>query len=765
MVSLKSALVAAVSGNDNRRSRSDKREDDKIVQEAKDRFKRCQDWEATARKRYEADIKFCEGDSDNLYQWDRAVYNARINDPSGPKPALTVNKTRQHCLQIVNDARQNKAQIRIRPTGDGATYEAAQVFEGVCRHIEYISNATEAYEAATWHQVAGGWGYWRIITDYVSPDSFDQEIYIRRISNPMMVYLDPDISEFDGSDARFGFVFEDLSREEFDAKYPKFQEEVGGSGVPLNNSDGWNDKDHVRVAEYYRKSDETDKLLLLLAPNGENKSVMESEIPGGRDALPPGIVVYKERTTTRDKVEWFKIAGDKIVDRGDWAGRYIPLVRCVGEETIIDGELDRKGHTRSLKDPQRMYNFWTSSATEHIALQAKAPWVGPARAFEGHETEWANANRTNAAYLTYNDQDPDTEQPIQAPTRMPPPQTPTAYIEGMRWSQQELMMASGQYQSQFGENENAKSGVAINARQRQGDNATYHYIDHLAQAIRFTGRILIDLIPKIYDTERTVKILAENGDETDVKVAPGAGVPHQQLLDGQPANAEQIKQAQANPDLADKVQVVFDPTVGKYEVQADVGPSFGTKREEAFNALSQIMAQNAEAFKIGADIMFRAADFPMADELAERIKRTIPPAVLGQGESPEVQQIKGEAQQQVQSMQQIIAQLVQENADKDLKLKQRDAETQIKEYQAETARMQAIGGLDPEAMKPVIRQLISEALGTPIVPLMGAHAEAEAIHLPQPAPGQEGAAPTNGASPQQSASPAAALPPDSMAGA
>jgi hypothetical protein len=326
----------------------------------------------------------------------------------------------------------------------------------------------------------------------------------------------------------------------------------------------------------------------------------------------------------------------------------------------------------------------------------------------------------------------DAGQPIPAPQRVQPPVSAPVAMDGMKVAQMELMMASGQYQSQFGENENAKSGVAIQTRQRQGDNATYHYIDHLAQAIRFTGRILIDLIPKIYDTPRMVKILAENGDESEVQVQPGMsdGVPHQQLVDGQPASAEQVKEAQANPDMADKVQVVFDPSVGQYEVEADIGPAFATKRQEAFQALSQIMSQNQEAWKVAGDLLFRAADFPMADELAERMKRTISPQILGEGEPPQVQAIKQQAQQQIQGMQGIISNMVQQLADATLKLKQRDEAHDLDTYRAETQRMQAVGAIDPEALKPIVRQLVSEAMGTPIVPLMAAHAAAEQHFMP-----------------------------------
>ena len=722
--------------------------DEKILQEARDRLERCQEWESTARPRSIEDVKFCEGDSDNQYQWDQGILNKRSSDPGGPRPCLTINKTRQHCLQIVNDARQNKAQIQVRATGDGATYDSAQAFEGVVRHIEYVSNALEAYDAATWHQVTGGIGYWRVVTDWADTRSFDQEIFIRRVKDPLTIFLDPDINEFDGSDARFGFVVKDMPRDQFDVEHPDWKDEL--SGDPLTDGTGWNDRDHVRIAEYYRKKGKSDRLIALVGngtPAGDDgvpasstmlKSAMSADAYA---SMKEAGLIERERDIVRDEVEWFKIVGGRIVERQAWAGKYIPLVRVVGEETIIDGVLDRKGHTRALKDPQRMYNYWSSSATEGVALQGKSPYIASARAIEGYETYWNNANRENYSVLLYNDVS-DDGVPIEAPKRAQPPVMSSAHIEGMKQAQMELMMASGQYQSQFGENENAKSGVAIQTRQRQGDNATYHYIDHLAQAIKFTGRILIDLIPKIYDTERVIRILGEDGSQSEVTVDPTAPKPHMQLINGQPASPEQVKQAQSDENLKAKVQTIFNPSVGTYDVEADIGPAYATRRQEAFNALSQIIQQNQELAKVAGDLLFRAADFPFADEIAERLKRTIPANILGAGPPPEVaqmqqnmQQMQGEAAKQMQALQNIIKELTAKLSDAQTKLKDRGQDQLLDEYRAETDRMKAVGAIDPAAMEPVIRTLVSDALGTPIVPVMAAHAAAnQAMQLPNDDP-------------------------------
>lgn len=640
--------------------------DDRIIQEGKQRFARCETWEGDARKAFLSDYKFANADSDNLYQWPEDVRNGRELDD---RPCLTINKTRQHCLQIINDAKQNKPSVKVKPIGNGATYEASQVYEGIVRHIEYISNAQSAYDTATTFQVMAGIGYWRVVTDYAGDDTFDQEIFIRRIKDPLTVFLDPDIREADGSDAQFGFVFDDMVRKDFNKKYPKYKDMISAT-TALDPDDTWLQDDKVRIAEYYRRTQKKDRLMAFTDPaTGQQSIVKASSVPKEIMDLVTDAPGTQFRDIQEDQVEWFLIAGDKILERNEWPGRYIPIVRCVGEETIIEGELDRKGHTRAMKDAQRVYNYWSSSAVEQVALQGKTPYIAPIAAFEGLETHWQQANTTNFAYLGYNGYD-DKGQPIPPPQRQPPPVMAQAYITGMQISSQEIKEVSGQFQAELGMQSNETSGVAIQQRQRQGDNATYHYIDNLAMAIRFTGKILIDLIPKIYDTPRVIKIMAEDGVEHQVTIDPKA---QQAYLEKQQEQKE-------------VVQSIFNPNVGKYDVEADIGPAYATRRQEAFNAFLQIMSQNKDLMHIAGDLMFKAADFPMADELAERLKRLIPPQVMGDAPPPEVAQMG----QQLQHMQGLLMNTMQELADAKRDLKAKDTQKEIDEYKAITERIKTL---------------------------------------------------------------------------
>jgi hypothetical protein len=656
-----------------------KRTDSAIIKEAKDRFKRCEEWESEARARFVEDRKFANADSENGWQWNDKVRTARELDS---RPCLTINKTRQHNLQIINDARQNKPAIDVRPVSNGATYQSAQVFESITRHIEYISNAQTIYDRATVFQVEGGIGYWRVCTDYADDESLDQEIFLRSVKDPLSIYMDPDILELDGSDARFAFVFDDMPTDEAKAKFPQFADAFPTADT-LGKGNEWLNKDHVRVAEYFRKSETKDRLISYVDTGGQRKETRASKLT---QPIIDGLMQDPD-TRTRDltgsKIEWFQIIGDRIVDRNVWPGVYIPIVRVVGEETVIDGRLDRKGHTRSLKDPQRQYNFWSSGAAEFVALQSKSPYIAPVRAIEGLENYWENANTENFSVLPYNDTD-DSGVEIAQPRRSEPPVMAPAFVAGMQVARQELMEVSGQYQAEMGAPSNEKSGIAIQERQRQGDNATYHFIDHLAVAIRFTGKILIDLIPKIYDTPRIVRMLGEDGTGEPVSLDPQAKQAYQEQTDQQ----------------GQVIAKIFNPNVGRYDVQADIGPDYGTKRQEAFNALTQVVMKSPELMNVIGDLVFKAADFPMSDEVAERLARMVPAQALG-GPNPEVVTLQTQLGQCQAALEACIRELAQEKK-----------KVGVETYKAETDRMALAKDVDPMALVPAIHAAIVEALSS-----------------------------------------------------
>ncbi|MFC4275559.1 portal protein [Achromobacter aloeverae] len=681
---------------------------EELIARAHRRFKACQDWESTARQRFADDIRFCYADPDNHEQWNAAVRAQRQLDG---RPMLTINKTHTHVLHVVNDAKENKPSVKVHPVGSEATYESAQVFEGVIRHIEYISDAQTAYDIATENMVAGGIGYWRITTAYTDDNGFDQEIFIKEVPDPLAVYLDPNIKKRDGSDAKYGFVYDEWPREEFERKYP----DAAASSTTLGEDiGGWLSNNRVRVAEYYEVVESKEWMYALPNGDGTFEFLRESAMTKEQKQLikkTKGQELQRRKVDKRE-VKWYLIAANAVIDESRWAGKYIPIVRCVGEEIILDGKLDRKGLVRYMKDAQRMYNYNTSAAVEYGALQTKAPWVGPIEAFEGHENYWATANRENYPYLPFNGRD-ELGNDIPAPQRPNPPSSAPVYMDGMQAAAQEMMMTSGQYEATFSEQGNEISGKAIDQRQRQGQRATYHFIDGVANAIRYTGKQLLDLIPKIYDTKRVIRIMAEDGEQQQIQIDP----------EQRQGVVEQGDDKQQNA-----VQSIFNPQVGTFDVVVEIGPNYQTRRQEAFNAMRELISAVPQLAQVIGDLFMANGDFPSADKLAERMRNWIPKEIQGEGPTQQEQQLMQQNQQLIQMVQNLGAQLESKQNLEKIEKQRADIDAlnhmalrmentqkaMIDSFKAETDRLKAVQPMmTPEAMEPILRKLMVEILKAP----------------------------------------------------
>lgn len=673
--------------------------DEEIITEAKKRLKGAIDWEAYFRTNFRFDKRFDAGDSVNNYMWPDTLYLPRANIG---KPCLTTNKVHQHVLQVTNDARQNHPEVKIRPIDGGATFKASEILEGITRHIFYISNADDAIDQATNDMVVGGIGWWRVTTAYASDESFDQDIRLERISDAMSVYLDPDIKQLDGSDAMYGFLFKDMVRDDFNKTYPDFENEVDDSAALGTSENEYNwfarpHENHVRVVEYYRRMEVKDKLHLL----ADGSLVHESEAKKANVLKEVRAGSQKSRDIMRHEVEWLLMAGDHIIDRAPWPGSTVPLVRVVGEENVIDGILDRKGLVRAMIDSARMYNVMNSAAVEYVGGQTKTNWLVSKEATEGLEQYWDDANIKTFSVLFYNALNDAGEQTIPPPERIAPPEYAPGYRDALAQASTDMMGVSGQFEASFGQQSNERSGKAINERVRNGNNSTFHFINNLAVGIRYTGRIILDLIPKVYDTPRVMKILGQDGRMATVALDPAMQQAHSEVpgMDYESFSPQQIA-------------VAINPQIGKYDVQADVGPSFGTRRMETFNALSSILMQNESLTPIIGDLLFKAADFPMADEIAERMQEH-----FNSQADPAVQQ----AQQTLAQQHQVMTAQAQEIEQLKSKALTREMQKEIDWYKAETDRAKVMSSIDPAAFIPIIRQQVSEMLGVPANQLIAAH--------------------------------------------
>ncbi len=679
---------------------------DPLIDEARQRLDWVIQWEGTWRPRFLDDIRFADGDSDNNNQWPNEIRQTRDIDK---RPCLTINIVRQHNLQIMNQARKNKSTAKIMGTGNGATQESANAFKWIIERIQYQSNAQEAYTTGREFQIKGGIGWWRIVTDYYDSNSFDQDIFIRRIPDPLSVYMDSDCKERDCSDARYAFVFSTMTKEEFLEEFPGKETlaTMQPLGVRVNDLDVRGDN-HVRVCEYFRKVFEKDELISFIDPaDGQRKSRLKSK-------MTPNIVrdlKKDEKTLVRDVsrpvIEWKLIAGEEVIDETEWPGKYIPLVRVIGEEVIVDGILDRKGHTRAMKSAQRMYNFNASAQVEFVALQSKVPWIAPAKAIEELETYWNTANIQNYSVLPWNhvdDENPD--RPIPPPFRQEPPNVAPGFQIGMDTAFNQLMMASGQWQNQMGMMGNERTGEAIARRQEQSDTSVFHFEDNYGEALRYTYKQLIDLIPKIYDTRRVMQIFGDDGVDMEMKIDPTLRQAYVQRLDVDNNVIERI----------------FNPSVGQYDVAADIGPDIGTRRQSTVDALTLILTQAPALTGIIGDLLLKSMDFDEAQEASLRLRRMIPPQALGQGPTQHEQQLM----QQISQYQNALEKVTQKLGISQAKLVGKDEMREIDVYKAETDRLNVlVDGLQtsPDQMKQVVQQLVEETLTTHLGHILADHQE------------------------------------------
>jgi hypothetical protein len=681
---------------------------DPVVDQAKKRFNRCSEWEAPSRARFVEDMKFAFGDADNGYQWPQAIRRTRDVDN---KPCLTMNVIRQHNFQIINDAKRNKSEVTVLAAGGGATYESAEVYRSLLSDIQYNSQAQQAYTLAREFQVQGGIGWWRLVTRYVGNDTFDEEVRIEPVIDPLSVYLDPDIKQRNGSDARFAFVFDDVPRDQFREAYPEYVSAVGRNPLGVGTGDDdWITRDHIRVCEYFRRIPKEDKLYSFIDPSdGVRKSLKESKMPKELRKALKDDPLTRIRTIWDEEIEWYLIAGDEIIDQTIWPGKYIPLIRVIGEETVIEGILDRKGHTRAMKDAQRIYNYNASAQVEHVALQTKTPWKGAAAAIEEYETLWAAANTSNAAFLPFNhlDDDGNPIPPEALPSRLDPPVPSQAFEMGMQAAFNQMMMVSGQWQNTMGQQGAERTGEAIQGRQEQGDISTFHFRDNYETALIYTGMQLIDLIPKIYDTQRIMMIQADDGSMFEL------------LMDPTAAQAIQVQKA-VNGEV---VKTIFNPAVGRYSVRAAPGQAFGTRRQETVQALTLILTQAPTLTGVIGDLLLSAMDFREAQEAAQRLKRMVPPQALGQGPTPNEQNLMQHNLALTNALRESLQRLGKEQ----LKLAGKDQMRDIDAYKAETDRIKALQEafqFDPEGVRNMLEDLVREAAQTHLVPILEANRQA-----------------------------------------
>jgi hypothetical protein len=664
--------------------------DSDVLSTARDRLSMAISAYSESREDELDDLRFYAGSPDNQWQWPADVLATRgavQGQTINARPCLTINKLPQHVHQITNDQRQNRPSVKVIPVNDDADVEVAEIYNGMIRHIEYISDADVAYDTACENQVAYGEGYIRLLTQYCDDNTFDQDIKIARVRNSFSVYMDPLIQDPCGSDAKWCFITEDLSQEEYHRLFPNASplSTLETLGVGDQNLSQWLNTDTIRIAEYFYI--EYDKQTLNLYPG--NVTAFEGT-PEDKELRRVYGKPKKSRQADRKKIKWCKINGYEILEEQEWAGSCIPVVRVIGNEYEVEGRIYISGLVRNAKDAQRMYNYWTSQEAEMLALAPKAPFIGYGGQFEGYETQWKTANTQNWPYLEVNPDVTDGQGAVlPLPQRALPPMAQTGLIQAKMGASEDIKSATGQYNASLGQTSNERSGRAILARQREGDVGTYHYQDNLARAVRYVGRQLVDMIPKIYDTRRIARIIGLDGETKMVKIDP--------------MQPEAVRKIQNQEGIV--IDKIYNPSVGKYDVVVATGPGYATKRQEALEAMAQLLQGNPQLWAVAGDLFVKNMDWPGAQEMAKRFAKTIDPKLMQEADDNPALQA---AQQQMQAMAAELDQLhnMLQNVGKSMEaqdMERKDFEARIKAYQAETQRISAVqAGMSEEQIQDIV---------------------------------------------------------------
>jgi hypothetical protein len=655
---------------------------DDVVSDAKACFRLVLDAEGNNRDLAIDDLQFLNGDIQS--RWGDAATQRGIDG----RPALIVNTLPATLAMVVNDIRQNRQSIHVHPVGGEADEDVAEVMEGIIRHIEYDSNADAAYDTAAGNAAANGFGYFRLITEYVSETSFDQKMCIKRIRNPFTVYFDPLSQEADGSDARFVLISSRMGRADFKREYPNATattELFDGRGDGI-----WLTADEVRVAEFYRV--EYTKATLCLYSDGSSRWA-DDQAP-----LPFGVYKVKSRPSFKRKVMWYKITGAEKLEEAEVPFHWIPVFPVWGQEIDIDGKVNRSGIVRNAKDPSRMYDFFLTTATEEVAMRPRTPYIGAVGQFETAKGDWATANQVNFSFLEY---DPVTVegQLVGAPQRQPMADVPAGNLQMCAIARDNIKATTGIYDASLGARSNETSGVAIRGRQRQADIANFHISDNLGRAIRHLGRCMVSGFGRVYDTARLMRLLA---------------------VDGQATTAEINTPKTETDELGRTVErVLNDMTVGEYDVVISSGPAYSTLRQEASESMNAMAQSWPTLMDIAGDEVTKAMDWPGANEIGERVKGYIelkypglikPEPGENDDEEPMVQTPNGPipAQQAGQLIGQMNDALEQMQAEMDGFNADMAKEQLAAESREEVARINAASRADVEELKGMIALLVAQ---------------------------------------------------------
>lgn len=657
---------------------ADKDENKDILQSMRDFRQRAQHYWREIYDQAKIDIEFCVNKES---QWDAT---AREERRLAKRPCVTINKIAGFVHQQTNALRANKMTLNAIPVDDSDVGKA-EIQDAMLEYVLKSSRADIATDWAGGRAIMGGFGFYRVTTEYESNLSFNQDIKVKRIENPLSTYLSPEIKCPYGSDASEAITGEWMSKADFKRQ---FDGKEAVSADDITELTDWQSEDTVFVAEYYR-IDYVDDTLYLLE---DGTTILKSKVDEYEGD--PNIVIANERKTQTKKVMWYKCSRDEVLEQTEIKADYIPIILVVGDEQWVNDKRYWKSLISNAKDPQIIYNYARTLQLEQLQKASNRPWVADARSIEGYESFWEDASNPNMQYMPYNSTD-EHGNPLAPPFMASVYQGSPDLMREAMTANDEIKGTTNINDATLGNQSNETSGRAIMARQRQSDQGNFHFLDNFKRAYEHLGRVLLSMIPNYYDTQRVLRITQDDEVFKTIVINVAEDSPLLQKYEKELKNAELGINGMYN-----------DVTVGKYDIRIAAGADYNTQREEAREVLIELGRAYPQLMEISGDLIIRAFDFPDADKIADRLKMLLPPELKGdeEGEAPqippELQQQIMQMQQQMQQAEQALQQMSQELKDKSADRELELLKAEIKaESDIEVAKIRESGRTDQEEIK------------------------------------------------------------------
>lgn len=536
------------------------------------------------------------------------------------RPMYTFDRCNPIVRSISGEMKQADFDIQVRPSGGDASKDTAKLLDGLVRNIENISNASQVFGAAGKKMVEVGFDAWRVTTEWADGDSFDQDLFIRKIANSVdRVWFDTNAEMQSMEDASWAFVLQSMSPDAYDEKFPDGSKQSVGEDRFSNSH--CQQAENIVVGEFLYKKPITIELVLM-----DNNKVYQVDDDFEKvvdDLKRLGVNEVKRRKRDSHKVftrffdgaNWLKSEQETVF-------QWIPVIPTFGNFEISENKVIYHGVVQHLMDAQRVLNYAASRDIEEGALAPKDKlMITREQAAKDTATlETMNTNNHPAQLYTHVPNQP-------APYRLGGAQMNPGLQTTIATMGQMITESSGMFAANQGQQLANESGVALERLQNKGDIATVDYYDSQEVAICHTARIIIDAIPRLMDTERQQRILNEDG-SFDMQIL------NQTIIDEQSGDPVTLN----------------DLSVGQYDVTCKVGPAFHSRQQETVKAITDIAKVDPSIIGLSADVLLNNIVAPGIDQIAARARAQM----IQSGTIPQEQWTQEEAEkiaQQIEAQQ------------------------------------------------------------------------------------------------------------------